>query len=164
MGDRYDDDFREKPSWRDRDRTRDRSRHVAQGDLSGQSPKWVRKEILREADRLFQGGRTKKVDPEQEKARNDIHRTVGSKKFEGAVRKYLKNYGLPDDWSTLMLLLDFKDPGTIEAAIEHLKNLYPEQGLEEQKGFRSKLNIIAMTTKNDELRLCAEETATEIEG
>ncbi len=162
MGDRYDDDFREKPSWRDRDRTRDRSRHVAQGDFGGQSPKWVRKEILREADKLFQGKRGKKLNPEQETARNDIHRTVGSKKFDGMVRKYLKSYGFPEDWSTLMLLLDCKDPETIENAIEKLKNLCPDQGLEEQRGFRSKLNIIAMTTKNDELRLCAEETVLEI--
>ena len=47
-------------------------------------------------------------------------------------------------------------------AIRSLKDLYPQQGLEEQQGFRSKLNIISMTTKDDELRFCAEETAGEI--
>lgn len=163
MGDYYDDDFRDKPSWRDRDRRKDRSRHVSQDDFGTQgSPRWVRKEILKEADKLFQAKKTKKLDPVQGKALNEIHLTVGSKKFEPAVRKYLKEYGLPDDWSTLMLLLDFKDPETAIEAIQSVKNLYPEQGLEEQKGFRSKLNIIAMTTKDDDLRLCAEETASEL--
>ena len=163
MGDYRDDDFREKPSWRERDRRKDRSRHVGQGDFqTGQGSRWVRKQILREADRLFQGKRARKVDPEQEKARNEIHRSCGTKKFDPCVRKYLKEYGLPDDWSTLMLLLDCKEPATVMQAIQALKALYPQQGLEEQQGFRSKLNIISMTTKDDELRHFAEETAAEL--
>jgi hypothetical protein len=163
VGDYRDDDFREKPSWRERDRRKDRSRHVGQGDLpTGQSPRWVRKQILREAEKLFQGNRTKKVDPEQEKAGNEIHRSFGTKKFEPSVRKYLKQYGMPEDWSTLMLLLDCKEPGTAIQAIQSLKALYPQQGLQEQQGFRSKLNIISMTTKDDELRIRAEEAAGEI--
>jgi hypothetical protein len=163
VGNYRDDDFREKPSWRERDRRKDRSRHVGQGDLpTGQSPRWVRKQILREAERLFQGNRTKKVDPEQEKAGNEIHRSFGTKKFEPSVRRYLKAYGMPDDWSTLMLLLDCKESGTVMQAIQSLKALYPQQGLQEQQGFRSKLNIISMTTKDDELRVRAEEAAGEI--
>jgi len=161
MGDGYDLDDWDKPSWRDRDRRRDRSSHVGQGDLTVRS-KWVRNEILKGAERLFQGGGKKKVDPEQEKARNEIHTTVGSKKFDAAVKKYLKEYGVPDDWSTLLLLLDFKDPATVRASIENLKLLYPNQGLEEQRGFRSKLNIISMTTKDEELRACAEETGGQL--
>jgi hypothetical protein len=161
MGDYRDDDFRERPSWRDRDRKRDRSSHVGQGDF-GTSSKWVRKEILKGAEKLFQGGGKKKVDPEQEKARNEIHKTVGTKKFDAAVKKYLKQYDVPDDWSTLLLLIDFKDSSTAMAAIEGLKALYPNQGLEEQRGFRSKLNIISMTTKDEDLRFCAEQIAMEI--
>jgi hypothetical protein len=161
MGDYRDDDFREKPSWRDRDRKRDRSSHVGQGDFTARSD-WVRKEILKGAEKLFQGGGKKKVDPEQEKARNEIHKTVGSKKFEAAVKRFLKEYGVPDDWSTLLLLLDFRDPATVIASIEGLKTLYPKQGLEEQRGFRSKLNIISMTTKDEELRSCAEQVGGEL--
>ena len=130
----------------------------------GQSSPWVRKQILREADRLFQGNRnkSKKVDPAQEKARNEIHLSCGTKKFEPAVKKYIKEYGVPDDWGTLMLLLDCKEPDTVMAAIQGLKALYPDKGLEEQQGFRSKLNIISMTTKDDELRHRAEEAAGEL--
>lgn len=156
------DDFRDKPSWRDRDRRRDRSRHVAQGDLGTGSPRWVRKQILREAEKLFQGGRAKKVDPEKEKARNEIHRQFGTAKFAQAVKNYVKQYGLPEDWSTLMLLLDSKESETAVQAIQALARLYPSQGLVEQQGFRSKLNIIAMTTKDDALRQCAEEAAASL--
>ncbi len=163
MDDYRDDLFRERRSWREIDRRRDRSRHVGGDDLEpGQSPRWVRKQILREAERLFQGKRGPKMSPEQEKAKNEIHRTFGTKKFDPAIRKYMKEYGLPEDWSTLMLLLDSKDAGVALQALQALKDLYPNQGLEERQGFRSKLNIIAMTTKEEELRCRAEEVAAEI--
>ena len=117
---------------------------------------------MKGAEKLFQGGAKKKVNPEQETARNEIHKTVGSKKFDASVKRFLKEYGVPDDWSTLLLLLDFKDSATVMASIENLKSLYPKQGLEEQRGFRSKLNIISMTTKDEELRLCAEEAGEDL--
>ena len=158
MPDYRDNDFREKPSWRDRDRKRDRSRHVSQDDMGmgGSSPAWVRKEILKKAEKLFQGNVGKKVDHEKEKAKNDIHRFFGTEKFSPAVKKYLKQYGLPEDWGTLLLLLDYKDGAVMEEAIGMLQKLYEGQGLEERQGFRSKLNIIAMTTKDDHVRLVVE--------
>jgi hypothetical protein len=155
----YDDSFREKPSWRDRDRRKDRSRHIAQGELSGQGSSWARKEFLRRADRLFQPNRPKKLRPEQKKALDEIHRTAGSRKFAAAVRAYLEQYGPPQDWSTLLLLLEFEEASTVMSAIDSLKKLYPGQGLEEQRGLRSRLNIISMTTKDDDIRVCVEEAA-----
>ena len=156
MKDQSDDDFREKPSWRDRDRKRDRSRHVHYDELSmGSSPAWVRKEILKKAEKLFKGG-SAKVDPQKEKAKREIHQYFGSEKFSPSVKRYLSQYGLPEDWGTLMLLLDYKDGSVAEEAIGVLRKLYESQGLEEKQGFRSKLNIIAMTTKDDQLRMIAE--------
>ena len=166
MGDFPDDDFRDKPSWRDRDRRRDRSRHVSDDDFgSGSGSRRARKGILRQAERLFAGGGGKqKLDPEQAKALDEIHRFVGSAKFSAAVKRYVKQYGMPDDWSTLMLLMDHKESQVVIEAIGLLKDLYPEQGLEEQKGFRSRLNIISMTAKDDDLRYWAEEAAGEIQS
>lgn len=158
-----DDDFREKPSWRDRDRRRDRSRHVPQDDLGmGSSPAWVRKEILKKAEKLFQGGAAKQIDPQKEKALAEIHTCFGTDRFAASVKRYLKQYGLPEDWGTLMLLLDYKDGAVVEEAIAALRKLYESQGLQERQGFRSKLNIIAMTTKDDRLRLVAETAYQEL--
>ncbi len=164
MGNHSDDEFREKPSWRDLDRRRDRSRHVASNDISiDNNPRWVRKQILREADKLFQGNNgPKKLSPEQQKALNEVHKTFGTNKFSASVKRYLKEYGLPDDWGTLLLLLDFTDVATIIEAIQGLKDLYPRQGLQEQQGFRSKLNIISMTSKDEKLRYFVEQTKEEI--
>lgn len=163
MQDYRDDDFRDKPSWRDRDRKRDRSRHVQHDDLGmGSSPAWVRKEILKQAEKLFQGNATKPVDPQKEKAKSEIHKYFGTEKFLASVRRYLKQYGLPEDWRSLMLLLDYKDCGVVEEVIGALRKLYEGQGLEARQGFRSKLNIIAMTTKDDRLRLLAENTHQEL--
>jgi hypothetical protein len=124
----------------------------------GSSPAWVRREILKKAEKLFQGNSSKKVDPEKEKARNDIHRYFGTEKFSPSVKKYMKQYGLPEDWSTLMLLLDYRDGEVMEEVIGILQKLNESQGPEERQGFRSKLNIIAMTTKDDHVRLIAENT------
>jgi len=160
------DEFWDKPSWRDRDKRKDRSRHVGQDDRDMQhNSRWVRKQVLKEADKLFNGNRAKKkMSPEQDKNLNEIHRTVGTKKFDPAVKNYLKTYGLPEDWSTLMLLLEFTQPDTLEEAIERLKALYPQQGLQEQQGFRSKLNIIAMTAKDEKLRYISEQSLATIDG
>ena len=158
-----DSDEREKPSWREIDRRRDRSRHVRREE-SGSKEKslrsaWAKERYLKEVDKLFQGEKGSKA---HKAALNAIHRTYGTQKFSDSINKYLEKYGIPDDWSTLMLLLDCKEPGTVIQAIQELKTLYPQQGLEEQQGFRSKLNIISMTTKDDELRHCAEEAAADL--
>ncbi len=164
MGNRSGDEFKEKPSWRDLDRRRDRSRHVESNEINiDNNPRWVRKQILREADKLFQGNNgPKKLSPEQQKALNEIHKTFGTNKYSASVKRYLKEYGLPDDWGTLLLLLDFNDIPTIIEAIQSLKKLYPQQGLQEQQGFRSKLNIISMTSKDEKLRYFVEQAMGEI--
>ena len=113
------DEFWDKPSWRDRDKRKDRSRHVGQDDRDIQpNSRWVRKQVLREADKLFNGNRAKKkMNPEQEKNINEIHRTVGTKKFDPAVKNYLKSYGLPEDWGTLMLMLEYTQADTVEGKL-----------------------------------------------
>jgi len=59
---------------------------------------------------------------------------------------------LPDDWSTLSLLLGSRDPSVVRQAIEALKGQYEGKSAVEKQGFRSKLEILAMTTKDEDLR------------
>ena len=105
-----DSDEREKPSWREIDRKRDRSRHVSR-DKRGREEKslqstWAKQQYLKKVNKLFQG---EKGGKEHKAALDAIHRHYGSSKFASAVKKYLKKYGIPNDWSTLMLMLDYKD-------------------------------------------------------
>ena len=88
---------------------------------------------------------------------NDVDRLHGTDQFEAAVKAYVDQYGLPDDWSTLSLLLDYSDPETVAGAIQAMKPLYEGRSLMEQQGFKAKLDILAMTTRNSDLRDAAEE-------
>jgi hypothetical protein len=153
----YDDDS-DRPSWRDRDRKKDRSKHVSQDQPSfrpkSAKAQWAQKQYLKEVENLFKG---KKASKEHAIAHEEIHKYSGTKKFNTAVKKYLAVYDLPEDWSTLFLLLDYKDLNTVKRAIAVLKDMAREEPLNIQEGFKSKLRIIAMTTADSDLRETAEE-------
>lgn len=153
------DDYDEKPSWKEIDRKRDSSKHVSEDDQAGIRPRsskkeWAQKMYLKEIENLFKG---KKATKEHEVALNEIHQRAGTKKFNTAVKKYIKEYGLPDDWSTLFLLLDYKETKVIKQAIDALLQLLIEEPLSKKEGLKSKLNIITMTTPDDTLRDIAED-------
>jgi hypothetical protein len=153
-----DEDEREKISWREIDRRKDRSPYAPK-----ESPKekersrrseWVMKKYRKEADKLFMG---KKGTKKHQKTLSDIDRFHGTDQFEAAVKSYLDQYGLPEDWSTLSMVLDCSNPEVVSAAIQAMKPFYASRSLTEQQGFRAKLDILAMTTANSDLRDLAEE-------
>jgi len=112
------------------------------------------KKYRKEADKLFMG---KKGTKKHQKARNDIDRYHGTDQFETAVKTYLEQYGLPDDWSTLSLLLDYSNSESVLQALAAMKDLYETRSLVEKQGFRAKVDILAMTASDSDLRDFAEE-------
>jgi hypothetical protein len=109
---------------------------------------------LKEIENLFKG---KKATQEHAAALNEIHLRAGTKKFNTATKKYVKEYGLPDDWSTLFLLLDYKDVKIVRLAAEKLIGLMDEEPLNKKEGLKSKLSIMAMTAEDDEVREIAQD-------
>ncbi|UCG11261.1 MAG: hypothetical protein JSU72_11960 [Deltaproteobacteria bacterium] len=158
-----DDDEKERPSWRDIDRRRDRSRHVSRDDSSQKEKSlrstWAKEQYLKKVDKLFQGAKGGK---EHKKALDAIHRHYGTSKFAASVKKYLKQYGLPGDWSTLMLLLDFKDNKVVLQVIEALKGMASERTPVERQGFRDKLAILSITASSSQLTSLAERVLQEL--
>jgi len=156
MGRDYLDEDR--PSWREIDRRKDRSSHVSRdrserrGKSSGSS--WLQKQYRKEAEKLFMG---KKGSDKHREAHSAIYDSHGSSQFAKAVKRYLDEYGLPDDWSTLSLLLDCDDPAVVREAAEVLKSQYEARTAVEKLGFRSKLEILGMTTRDENLRGFVEE-------
>jgi uncharacterized protein YaaR (DUF327 family) len=120
---------------------------------------WAQKMYLKEIDSLFKG---KKSSEEHTIAFEEIHKRSGTKKFNTAVKKYIKEYGLPDDWSTLSLLLDYKDVKVVKDVIKTLLEKIEDEPLSLKEGFKSKMNIIAMTTTDDKLRDAVEEALEEL--
>jgi len=157
----------ERPSWREIDRLRDRSPHTRRRERSESHlekalrSKWLKERYLKEVEKFFSG---KKGSEEHEKALKAIHRAYGTNRFNRAVKKYIEEYGLPEDWGTLILLLDHKDPGIVCQALEALKNLYPQKGLVEQQGFVSKTRVLAMTARQEEVREAAQSILEEIQA
>jgi hypothetical protein len=158
-----DSDEREKPSWRDIDRKRDRSSHVSRDEHSRSEKSlrstWAKEQYLKEVDKLFQGGKGSK---EHKAARNAIHNSYGTSKFASSVKKYLKKYGIPDDWSTLMLLLDYKDDEVLVQVIETLKEIAPERSPVERQGFKDKLEILAITASSSSIISLADKLSREL--
>jgi hypothetical protein len=158
-----DSDEKERPSWRDIDRKRDRSSHVSRDESSRQEKSlrstWAKERYLKEVDKLFQG---KKGDKAHKAALNAIHGHYGTSKFAAAVKEYLKKYGVPDDWSTLMLLLDYKDDKVLGQVIGTLKELAPERSPVEREGFKNKLEIISITGSSSEITSLAERVSQEL--
>jgi len=148
----YDEEDREKLSWREIDRQKDKSKHASQEKPVFKKTKrseWIQKQYRKEAEKLFMG---KKGTPEYRKARNELYNRHGTPKFPAIAKKFIQEYGLPDDWDTLFLFLDHKDAGTVKEVILKLKSNYRERSLTAMQGFRAKLEIIAMTSADKGLR------------
>ena len=152
----YDEDEREKLSWSEIDKRRDRSRHVSGEKPSYKKSKrseWALKQYRKEAERLLMG---KKGSEAYKKARNAIHDRHGTPKFNAAVKSFVREYGLPDDWDTLFLLLDYRDADLVEEVLSRLMASYQERSLTEMQGFRAKLEIMEPTINDDRLRSAIE--------
>jgi len=154
----HDEDEREKVSWREIDRRKDRSpyapRETPQDRERSRRSQWMKKHYRKEVDKLFMG---KKGTKKHQKARDDIDRYHGTDQFEAAVKAYLDQYGLPDDWNTLSLLLDYSDAEKVLQALTAMKNLYEARTPMEKQGFKAKVDILAMTARDRDLRDFAEE-------
>ena len=153
-----DEDERDQISWREIDRRRDRSPYAPKEtpvprEKSHRS-EWMMKQYRKEADKLFMG---KKGTKKHQKALSDIDRHHGTDQFETTVKTYLDQYGLPEDWSTLSLLLDYPDAEKVFQALAAMKNLYETRTPVEKQGFKAKVDILAMTSTNSDLRDLAEE-------
>jgi len=160
MPGRDDEDYeRERPSWREIDAARDRSSHTTHRDKAPRSPKakaraeQERKAALKAAEQLFAG---KKATPEHAKAQAVLHAHYGTAKFIPTARKYLKEYGLPDDWGTLILLLDFPEATVVGGALEKLAAYYPEAGVTKQRGLKAKVETLALVSRDADIRQVAE--------
>ena len=158
-----DEDEREQVSWREIDRRRDRSPHAPKEAPTprerSRKSDWLMKKYRKEADKLFAG---KKGTKKYQKALQDLDRCHGTDQFDQAAIDYLDEYGLPDDWRTLGLLLDHSDPQRVILALEAMRHQYETRAPAEKQGFKAKVDILAMTASNSDLRELAEETLKDL--
>ena len=149
----YDDDEREKLSWSEIDKRRDRTRHYSNEGKSFKErtlrSDWAKKQHLREAEKFFQG---KKGTETYKAAHAALHEKYGTQDFQEAMEKFLRQFGVPDDWGTLLLILDAHEPKWVQESLMALKRMYEKRSLIEQRGFKGKIKVLAMTTKDKNIR------------
>jgi hypothetical protein len=151
----YDD---ERPDWRELDRRRDRSSQYGRQEKEHKKelPKdrWNvarRKEAL---DKLFMG---EKGTIEHDKLFNKVHKSYGSASFPANVGKYIEKYGLPDDISTLLLVLDTKEKNVIFGALDKIGEIFKGLTPRQKEDAKRKLSILRLTDKSAEVREKADE-------
>jgi len=161
MGD-YNDD---KPSWRDIDRRKDKSRHYGRQEKTakreGPKNRWQEGRVREALDRLFMGN---KGTPEHDKLYKKLHSTYGTESFLPTVTKYLTKYGLPDDTGTLILILDTKEEEIVYSVFEKFKEMYTTLSSRHKEDVRRKLSIMSLTDKSPAIRERAEATLNLIEN
>ncbi len=156
-----------KKSWREIDAMRDRGGKARRGRSSEESaleralkdPR-LKEKYLKEAENLFRGPKGR---PEHAKDLQAVHDAYGTSRFPKVVKHYVETYGMPDEWGTLILLLDLQDdPETVIKAMEALQDLYDSKGSVEKKGLKSKLRVLSMTSEDMEVRDTAEMILSEL--
>lgn len=150
------DDEKERLSWREIDRLRDRSRHVRKEEREERKkgPDRWRSGRAREAlERLFKG---EKGTLEHDKLYNKIHKSYGTPSFNKNVKNYIEKYGFPDDASTLMLIMDTKEEEIIIGAIDKLTRIFSGLSDRMKKDVARKVAIVKMTEKSEKVKEKAE--------
>ncbi len=150
------EDERDRPSWREIDQRRDRPgrQKPAAPRVPKKQAEWVRKLALRQAEALFQGKRGR---PEYQAALKGLETTHGTKKFPAIAQKFLADYGLPQEWGPLNLLLDFPEAEVVLEVLTAMAAQVGERSRVEQQGFGGRLKILALTSGEEEVRQRAEE-------
>jgi len=158
---RQDDDERERPSWREIDQRRDGSRH--RGPASPPVPKAqaesVRQQALAQAEALFKG---KRARPEYRTDLKKLEAAHGSKKFPALAKKFLEEYGLPEEWGALTRLLDYDDPTAAVAVLQAMAGQVESRTRVEKQGFKGRLQVLTLTSPHPEIRRVAEDILAEI--
>ncbi len=146
MPKRYDDD-RERPSWRDVDKRRDKS--SARGVRDTISSKklhtsYLGKKYKRMLDDMFTGPKRPK---EQTAKLKELLDSASTPKFKELVNTYIASYGIPDDWDVLIEMLNLRDQDFLCGAIDELLKLVPDQSSAKKDILKEKLRTLANITR-----------------
>jgi len=150
----------EKKTWREIDKSRDRGAQrkstIKKSSLEKALEDPVKKKFyLQEAERLFMG---KKGTSKHDKDLTSLHEAYGKADFDKKAKKYIEKYGMPHEWSDLMLLLDIKkETDIVINSLNAIKELLPQKGIMEKKGLKGKLKVLEMSHPESEIRETAKE-------
>jgi hypothetical protein len=151
-----DDDDRERPSWGEIDQRRDgtRQRGPAAPRVTKTQSELIRKQALAQAEALFKG---KRARPEYQTDLRKLEASHGSKKFPVLAKKFLEEYGLPEEWGALTRFLDYGEPVAVAEVLRAMAAQADKRSRVEKQGFKGRLQVLALTSPHAEVRRIAQE-------
>ena len=157
-----DDDERERPSWREIDQRRDRAGGQGaprQAKVPKKQAEKLRLQALAQAEALFKG---KRARPEYQTDLRKLEERHGTKQFAVYAKKFLEEYGLPEEWGALTRFLDYPDAAVTQEVLQTMAAQVSARSRVEQQGFKGRLQVLALTSPYAEVRRCAEEIVSGI--
>ena len=100
---------------------------------------------------------------EHEKALERLRNSWGKNNFHRVAEEYVQKYGLPDEWSALILLLDLEDmPELVCDAMNRLVEKAPDGTASELRGLESRLRIMEMTSMEPMIQEAAQDALSRL--
>jgi hypothetical protein len=163
MPPRDDDRERERPSWREMDARRDRSRHTREERREPRTPK-ARAEsqaasqaYLKKLDEKLFSGKGSESSKDAEAVRD----ARGTRGFPAACDAYVEKHGFPASPDLLLLVLEHDDPDTVLKAIDALTSLLAEGGVDRDALVKA-LRRLKSLTEDPDVEDAAEELLSSI--
>jgi hypothetical protein len=149
---REDMDRHDRPSWRELDKKRDRSRHAGEErrreprtERERETSKAAKEAYLKKLDENLFGG-TRKKGGEAERALREARGTRG---FSAACDAYVAQHGFPASAELLVLFLDHDAPDVVLRALEALAPLATAGDVDRDALARALRRVKAMTDDAD---------------
>ncbi|MBP8625067.1 MAG: hypothetical protein KBI10_00025 [Syntrophorhabdales bacterium] len=153
-------DYNDRPDWREIDRKKDKSRHYGRHEeihQTGQRPNANRWEMGRRKDALDRLFRGEKGTLEHDRLLNKIHKSYKTGSFIPNIKAYIDKYGMPDDVSTLLIILDSGSPEYVNGAMIKLGSIFEGLTSRQKDDVKRKLSIIRMADRSSDVRERADE-------
>ena len=155
----YDDkenrDHYDRPSWSERDKKKDKSKHSGRDDegrprdfIPKQRLEKAKKDYMSSAGKLFKG---KKGTSEHDKLIKKMILNFRKPTFKKFLKEYIEKYDFPNDWDTCLMLMDYHDPKIVKQAVENILKIKEEQSDTRKSIFEQKLRILKMATMDRDL-------------
>ena len=158
------DDERERPSWREIDKRRDRSSPYGRDNRDrDRAPRsnYDKEDMKRRAEEfLFSKGKGTGGNSEE---RQMLAEKQWTPEFDKTVASLVSRSGFPDDWTLLFMMMDVKDDTMLKQVAESMKEKYPERSQAEKQSFMSKLRILSISSRNMETKELLQEIAADLE-
>ena len=155
MGRRHDRDD-DAPSWRDIDRGRDESRHTDQNKPAHGNPRANDHSYKARLDKAWkERAAAVFADPKRDKAGKKVQEAATASERKDAATAYLDEYGIPEDFETLMAMAEVKDDVIFAQVLPPMADLWDDQPASRRKIATQMLQMRLMRVRDNDARKIA---------